>query len=410
MPKGILHYYLYSNPNTNKPLEEVWADIQDYSAETFPDNEDKFKKKTFVSVVLPPLEYNGTFLKGMYLSQGVDCIQELYPNHKELFIPMATSMWSSISLSEHPDVYLTSYDYPERIEWFKKTYPEKAGKIFIPLLDTDFLNENYIFPIAGTPKDIDVLCISTLLDSKNLHILAKALKIYHEKYGYKLKTTLVTGGLKENFSEREAYVINKMSEAVGGVEKLKEYIKFISFAQYGIELNTLYSRSKCTVLTSIFEGKNRSLSESICCNTPVVVFKDLCKYTRGKEEIFPENAGIYVEEFSAEALAEKLHYMMEHYKEFTPRYGYLKNNSRLKFLNKCIDAIPYYRENLPEYEPGRIQDNIWVSLAVTDNYQMSFMDFLYGASFYLQNATINQNLTKIIDFYYNKFQMENKSI
>lgn len=410
MPKGIFHDYLYSNPNTGKPLEEVWSDIQDYSAESFPENEDFFKEKTFFMVVLPPLKYDGKFIKGLYISQGVDCIQELFPNHKELFIPMATSMWSSIPLSEHPDVYLTSYDYPERIEWFKKTYPEKADKTFIPLQDADFLNENFIFPIADIKKDIDVLCISTLYYLKNLHIFAKALKIYHEKYGYKLKTTLVTGGLKEDFTEREAGIINEMSEAVGGLEKLKEYIEFISFVSYGIEMNTLYSRSKCTVLTSIFEGKNRSLSESICCNTPVVVFKDLCKYTRGKDEIFPENSGIYVEEFTAGALAEKLHYMMEHYKEFTPRRGYLRKNSRLKFLNKCIDSIPYYRENLPEYEPGRIEDNIWVSLAVTENYQMSFMEFLYGENYYLQNAIIHKNLTRIMDFYYYKFQMENKSI
>ena len=78
----------------------------------------------------------------------------------------------------------------------------------------------------------------------------------------------------------------------------------------------------------------------------------------------------------------------------------------MNFLNKCIDSIPYFKENLPEYTPGRIQDNLWVNLAMQDNYQQSLYDFLYGRNYAIQQVKMNENQHSLIDFFYSRFGIQ----
>ena len=57
------------------------------------------------------------------------------------------------------------------------------------------------------------------------------------------------------------------------------------------DLSKYYSASKCCVLGSLIEGKNRFISESQSCDVPIIVFKDFNKYSRGDFPVFFGNAG-----------------------------------------------------------------------------------------------------------------------
>jgi glycosyltransferase involved in cell wall biosynthesis len=233
----------------------------------------------------------------------------------------------------------------------------------------------------------------------------KALKLYHQKYGKILKATLITGILDKKYNADEKQILELLENEVGGKEELEKYLEILGRVSHGEELDRYYTRSRLVALTSIYEGKNRTINEALCCNTPVVVFKDLSKYTRGDDDAFPENAGIYVPEFSPESFCDTMHEALNNLDKFTPRRSYLKFNGRMNFLNKCIDSIPYYRENLPEYVPGRAQDNLWLDLAMQENYQLSLNAFLYGANPAIHHVKLHENDTGIMDFFNARFMI-----
>lgn len=408
MPKGWCPEYFYYNPNLEqeKTIEEIYKEIQYYSGEFFCDDEMKFKLQTDFMVPLPPLLYEGKYVKGMFLSEGVDYIHSIFPRINELFFSMAYTMWSSIPYSDKAEVYLTCYDNPQREAWFKKEYPHKKDKIFVPLQDADFTNEYNICPVFGVEKDIDILCVSRVSSVKNLPMLLRALKLYHEKYKKRLKATLITGVRDKKFNESEKEILKSLELEFGGKRELNKYIKILGFVPHGQELSTYYTRSRFVVLTSIYEGKNRTINEANLCNTPVIVFKDLSKYTRGNDGAFAPNAGLYAPEFTPESLCDTIREGMLNQEKFTPRRSYLEVNGRINFLNKCIDSIPYYRENLPEYVPGRIQDNLWLDLAMQANYQLSFHQFLYGANPAIHHVKLHEENTGIMDFFNARFMIE----
>ena len=282
----------------------------------------------------------------------------------------------------------------------------KKDITFIPLQDADFTNEYVMAPTFATPKDIDVLCVSRLSNVKNLHLLVRALKLSHQKYGKILKATLITGIADKKYNKDEQAILDKLIAEVGSEEELYKYIELIGRVGHGAELSSYYTRSRMVVLTSIYEGKNRTINEAMSCNTPVIVFKDLSKYTRGDDDAFPKNAGLYVPEFSAESLTDTIHEALENIDKFTPRLSYLKYNGRMNFLNKCIDSIPYYRENIPDYVPGRIQDNLWIDLAMQANYQLSLNAFLYGANPAIHHVKLHEKETGIMDFFNARFMIQ----
>lgn len=408
MPRGWCPEYFYTNPHLEdeKSMEEIYREIQSYSGEFFIDDIPKYREQTDFIIPLPPLLYEGKFIKGMFLSEGVDYIHALFPRINELFVSMAYTMWSSLPYSEAAEVYLSCYCNPEREAWFKKEYPRKANKIFIPLQDADFTNEYVIAPTFGQQKDIDIVTVARLCNVKNLPLFLKTLMLYETKYGRRLKTTIITGIKDNKYNKDELKILNELEEIAGGENRLKDYVNIEGFVPYGAPLNLLYSRAKLFVLTSIYEGKNRSINEANLCNTPVVVFKDLSKYTRGKDKAFPDGAGLYAPEFSVESLCDTIHNALTNLDKFTPRRSYLRENGRLNFLNKCIDSIPYYRENLPEYVPGRIQDNLWLDLAMQANYQLSFNQFLYGANPAIHHTKLHEKKTDIMDFFNARFMIK----
>lgn len=407
-PESYMH-----NPNIDKPIEQIWDDIDAYSfEERFEDAQELHSGILFV-VPIPPLQYKGKFLKGFCYSQGTRMLLDKFPEMKDLFVVCANSMFSSYPWSDKADAYFTCYKNETRERYYKNKYPHKKDIVCLPLQDADFLNEYTIAPTSNTPKTIDVFSVSTPFPVKNLPIIAKALLAYEKKYGRILKMTYAIG--QRCTKKREDGSLDYSALGDYGKKQLelvdeilgdtKKYIDFVPYIEYN-DLSRYYTSSKCSVLGSLIEGKNRFISESMSCDTPIIVFKDFNKYSRGGYPVFFGNSGEYVPEFTPESLADTIHKVITNQEAYEPRKNYLMHSGRKNFINTVVDSIPYYRENIPDYEPGRLLDNVWLDLACWDNYHMSFYDLLYGKNTSLTYIAGVNNIENILKFYYSRFGLE----
>jgi glycosyltransferase involved in cell wall biosynthesis len=103
-----------------------------------------------------------------------------------------------------------------------------------------------------------------------------------------------------------------------GIEQHLQFHEWISPQ----EVSLLMQRSKVNVLWSRFEGNNRALVEGMLCDTPCILRKG---HNYGYHyDYINAQTGIYASESD---LAEKLLYMIEHHKEFSPRNYILNNHS-----------------------------------------------------------------------------------
>ena len=405
------HAYL-QNPNPNKTKEEMWDILDGWSQEvTYEDP--KQASGIDIAIPLPPLKYDGKVTKGIFFSQSADTIIEKWPKIKEIFIPIANSMFSSYPQSELADCFFTCYKNPPREKHWKKKHPDRKDVILIPLQDADWTNEYNLAPVFNVKKDTDVFCVTTPYPFKNIPMLAAALKMYELKYAKRLKVKYALGSKdiikkedgtldysKIRFDAKEQ--MDKVCEILGEPEK---YIEFYPWIDHN-ELPKFYTRSRCCVLPSLIEGKNRFIQEAQSCNTPVVVFKDHNKFAKGQHPIIYKGSGEFAQEFNAESLADAIHKVLNNQEKYTPRRNYLKYFGRKNFINTLIDTIPYYRKNLPEYKKGRIQDNLWVDLAMQDNYQLSFIDFIYGKNTAIQNRRGIENMKSMIEFFFARFDVK----
>lgn len=407
-PDSYMH-----NPNIDKPIEEIWDDLDAYSfEERFEDAEDLHRAIQFV-VPIPPVIYKGKFLKGLFYSQGTRILLKKYPELKELFVVCANSMCFSYPWSEQADCYFTCYKNEAREKYYKNKYPNKSHIIMLPLQDADFLNEYQIAPTINTPKTIDVFCVSTPFPVKNLPMIAKSLLAYEKRYGRRLKmvyaigqrctTKLSDGSL--DYSKLSDYGKGPMREVDAILGDTKQYIDFVPYIEYA-DLSRYYTASRVSVLGSLIEGKNRFISESMSCDTPIIVFKDFNKYSRGDYPVFFGNSGEYAPEFTPESLADTIHKVITNPEAYEPRKNYLAHNGRKNFARVLADSIPYYRENIPDYEPGKIMDNVWLDLACWDNYHLSYYDFLYGKKPALSHVIGLENIENLLKFYYSRFKLE----
>ena len=410
--KGKYPVEYFSNPYINKPIEEIWDDIDAYTGEFFEDEPNYHEKIDFV-IPLPPLMYQNKMTKGVFFSQGLEYILKLYPQLKEIFFCGAYTMWSSYSWCYKADFYLNCYKNEAREQYHKNKYQAKKDIIFIPLQDADNTNEYNMAPTPNTPKTCDVICVSTPNRFKNLSMLAKGIKAYYEKYRKVLKTTFVLG--MKNITQKEdgtndySALTQTQQKEIENVEnilgKLKKYMKFVPFVKHA-DLAKYYSQSRCCVLTSLLEGKNRSLNEAMSCNTPIIVFKQHNQWARGEHPVFFGNSGEMVEEYTPEALAETIRKVIKNPNNYSPRYNYLKYNGRKNFVNNIIKHIPYYRENIPEYDENHFHENLWVDLAIQENYQIGYHDFIYAKNPAIYHVRGVENIKTLVEFFYSRFNIK----
>lgn len=402
----------FHNPNINKSIEEIWDDIDGYTFESQFEKEDRREKIDFI-IPFPPLKYKGKVLKGAFFSQAVDVIIEKFPRLKEIFFPIANSMFASYPDSNSADAYLVCYENKLKEKYYKEKYPHKKDIVMLPLQDADFTNEYKVSPAFNTPKTVDIFCVTTLYPFKNVPMFASALKAYEKKYKKILKVQYAVGLpdliVKEDktidYSKLRDDAKNefkKVEEILGDIPK---YIEFFPFVEYK-DLPKFYTRAKCCVLSSLLEGKNRFISEAMSCDTPIIVFKDFNKYARGDYPVFYANSGEYCEEYSPECLADTIHKVLTNQDSYEPRKNYLIHHSRKNFVNTIIDSIPYYSQNIPDYKKGQIQENIWVDLAMQRNYQLSTYDFIYGKNTAIQHVRGMKNISSLVDFFYSRFRLK----
>ena len=377
--------YQRQNPYFNidqiyKPLEEIYADLDSWTNEIFEQESERFENVKF-SVILPPLMYEAKFIKGLYFSESVDLLNKVLPQLSDTFFSIADSLWCSYPWSNTADAYFTLYDNPDRETWFRKTYPQRGNKILIPASHSDFIHEYLIAPQPFTVKDIDVLCICRLSPINNLPMIAEALKIYLKKYNKLLKTIFI---LEDYFDPNSIHELS--SEAQLEWQKIKNIlvnplddIQIISKVDFDQERPVYYCRSKICLMGSLLDGKNSSIAETLSCNTPVICFQTFNQYARGQDKIFPPGSGL-LSEFDAESLADTLHTAFNNLTTFKPRLNYLKYQGRKQIFNTCIDYFCDYYSTIPDYKQGQAYHNLWLDLAIQDNYQISLHDFLYGRS------------------------------
>lgn len=408
--KGKYPFEYLKNPNIQKSVEEIWDDIDSYTGEFFEDDPVNLDRSDLF-IPVPPLKYDGIFTKGILMTQCADYILDKYPKIKELFFVGAYTMWSSYSWCDRADLYFSCYENKPREAYHKNKYNNKKDIIFIPLQDADFTDENMMAPAYNTDKTHDIICVATPYEVKNHFIIAKAIKIYEEKYGLKLKSKFIFGTKDAKKDRRKCYDFSQLSKITKCIiaevnhildNKMTDYIEIYPFVPV-LEMPKHYSSAKCCVLASLIEGKNRAITEAMACGTPVVLFKQHNQWARGKYPIFPQGSGELAEEFTPEALADAIHKVINNPQNYNARRNYLKYNGRTNFVNTCINYIPYYKKIIPELEYGRFHDNIWVNLATQDNYQMCFHSFLYQKQHNLNWVQKLENIDFLIKYYYSLF-------
>ncbi len=371
----------FHNPSVNKPLAEIYADLDSYSYEFFGDDPTRLQAIDFIQV-LPPLFYEGKLLKGVFFSQAVDWLIERFPQLPQFFHSLAYSMGCSYPWSELADGYLVLYDNPEREAWFRANNPQKAEKILLPLEEPDFTNEYAIAPVPNLAKDIDILAVSRFLDQKNLPFIAKSLRIYRQKYDHApIRLTLIPGrNFDVNFHGLDDYELAQLAQMEDILGCLRDYIHLVPrVVHHYQELPSFYSRARGYVLGSLIEGKNRSLSEALSCNLPVLTCSEFNQYARGADGAFPKGAGLYAN-FEPESFADGIYSLLQNPDQFSARKEFLGQSGRRNFLNTCLDYLPYYAQNLPEFQPGHHWQNLWLDLAMQQNYQLSLIQFLDGGN------------------------------
>ncbi len=414
------------NPHPKKTIEQIWDDFNRYTYEELYELPAKRERLRFCAP-LPPLHYRGKFIKGVCFSQGAHLLIEQFPDIKKLFFVCANSMCASYPWAHKADCFFTCYRNPERERYHKTKHPETKDIVWLPLQDSDFTNEKKMHPtwkvpnitiaellrhIANPQKPFDVFCVSTPYPVKNLPTFARALKAYEQKYGRRLKVVYALG--EENavklpdgsleYSEVRAFGKFVLAEVDAILGDTKSYIDFRPYIHYD-DLYKYYSSAKCGVLCSLFEGKNRFISECLCCNTPVIVFNDFNKFIRGETPIFFGNSGEYAPEFSPESLADTIHKVITNPTAYEPRKNYLQHSGRHNFINTFLREIPYYQENLPNFNINDPFKNKWLSKACRANYGVNLESFLYDKKWKISNVSGIDKIKDALQYYYNKFDI-----
>ena len=76
------------------------------------------------------------------------------------------------------------------------------------------------------------------------------------------------------------------------------------------------------------------------------------------------------------------------------------------FINKIADCIPYFKENIPNYNEGKFHENLWIDLAIQENYQICYHDFLYDKNPAISHVRGIENIDSLIKFFYSRFNIK----
>ena len=107
-----------------------------------------------------------------------------------------------------------------------------------------------------------------------------------------------------------------------------------------------------------------------------------------------------------EALADTIHKVINNLDKYEPRKNYLTYNGRKNFINTLVKYIPYYKENIPDYQENRFHENLWVDLATQANYQLGYIEFLYEKNPAITHIRGISQIDSLIKFFYSRFHIK----
>lgn len=406
MARGQHQIEFLDNPNIDRTPAQIYAALDEFTDEIFAENTERFGNIS-VYVILPPLRYEGRFVKGLMFTESAELLVQRYPRIKEIFHLCAYSMWSSVAWSVQADALCMPFAHPDREAAYRARHPHRSHQPLVPLFDSDYTNEYVMAKQAVESRDIDVLCVSRLDRCKNLPMLAQALKVLRQKHPeHPMRVAFIPGrdvtanGVWLTSDERD--VLRSMTQILG---YLPDYLAFLP-PMNQLQMSQYYSRARCYVLASLLEGKNRAALESMACDTPGVTFQAHCQYSRGPSLLYPENTGLMAPEFTAESLADTIYQVVRNYGDFKPRRSFLQHYGRKNFFNRALDVFPYYETALPDYRRGQHFTNLWLDLAVQDNYQVGLSQFIYDHNALISRPQGPQDIARSLGFYHARFELQ----
>jgi glycosyltransferase involved in cell wall biosynthesis len=283
---------------------------------------------TFVTILLPPLVFEGTTLKGLYAAPGVDAIHLLLPGVSEQFISIANSRWASYPWSSHADGYFVCCNNHDRIKYFKNKPSSRKHITLIPQQTADHLNECEYYPRGEIQKDIDILVVARVDSTKNLGSLAQAIAALH-KMGRRHRVVWAQAeSLQDAWARPDGrQLLTEMEHHLGRLEDHLEPCGAVSNA----EMRLLFARAKVFFLPSLVEGNSRARAEALCSNVPVVAFNHFNLAARGDEPVLPERAGLAMD-LEPQDAARGLANAVANYGDFAPRESYLRTGGRMNFF------------------------------------------------------------------------------
>lgn len=266
--------------------------------------------------------------------------------------------WFIVSISQSPDLGesinadLHVYPNTELNEEYLLSPPGKEG---IPFLNTCcgcFVSPD-LFYKEDIDKRYDLLLITKTLPFKRAKLFIETLKENPDLTG-----TLITFGIisRENKSKSQKYT-KSLRELIANYnlpnlnyininskEHKNEDGSYVVGELSKDEIRKLINQSKIYLLTSRAEGFNRSFSEALCSDIPVLVMDDLeggmlSRFREGMGEISKPNP---------KAIGYKVRYMLENPQDYKPREAYLnemgtdrENTSLLKEIDKIAKQHHY---------------------------------------------------------------------
>lgn len=373
---GVYPQSYLRDPHVGAPDEAVYGDLDAWSYELDAEDPADVPRAGLVAI-LPPLYHEGVFVKGLYYSHGLDILVREVPRLREIAFGIANSMWCSYPWSKSADAMFTLYDNPARARWYAERNPQRASIVHVPIQDADMTRDD-VFAPRGVRRDIDILTVARFADLKNLPMLAASLVALERRHGRRVRMSVAVGKRfgpgYEGLSQWDMVHVNEMAAEV---DDLDRYVDWLPDVDYWRGMPEVYARSRCVVLGSLIEGKNRSLHEAMACDTPVVCFRDYNRAARGPEEVFPPGAGVYAEAFDPDALADALEEVLARGDELRPREAYLRFAGRRRAFDRSLGALSYYRDVLAIAGARPVHDDPWLDAAMRACHGISLTDFIY---------------------------------
>jgi hypothetical protein len=123
---------------------------------------------------------------------------------------------------------------------------------------------------------------------------------------------------------------------------------------------------------------------------------------RGDDFAIPPGAGLYCDDFNAEALADRLHVLLSNRGEFSPRQSFLRYYGKARAFNVAIDSFrDYYSSRIPDYKVGNHTNNAWLNERISAQYGIDLLSYVYyikNSRFKKTNFGMEDNL-KALQYY-----------